>query len=245
MKFLSLALQIAHGHYSNMSNKSAGFIVPHKNPSSSTAHLGTALSGSLANRGQGATGLGLIEPSLYIDSSTKELMDRIQALKNPPSLTSLISNQYSARGPAKTIEEQLFDATASVKTLTSQVAMYLDREWRDRLFQQLDSLHDPDEWETDDTPLQQASFATFLKAIFQIKPSVRPGLGLTNGGNLIAAWTVGKNRLTIEFLPNDRVRWVISRFPDGEMEQFAGQTPVSRLVSGLKPYSPEQWLYKC
>lgn len=187
----------------------------------------------------------MIRPSIYIDQSTKVLMDRIEALKNPPSPTSIGYQQHSSKEVARTIEEQLFDATASVKTLTSQVAMYLEREWRDRLFQQLDSLHDPDEWEADDTPIQQASFSTFLKAICQIKPTVRPGLGLTNGGNLIAAWTVGKNRLTIEFMPNDRVRWVVSRFPDGELEQFAGQTQVSRLFSGLKPYSPEEWLYKC
>lgn len=36
----------------------------------------------------------------------------------------------------------LFDPLSEVKILTSQLAMDLDREWRDKLFQLVDSLHD-------------------------------------------------------------------------------------------------------
>lgn len=122
--------------------------------------------------------------------------------------------------------------------------MHLDQTWRARLFQQLDALHDPDEWETDDAPLQEASFATFLKALFLIRPSVRPGLGISSNGFLIAAWTVGTNRLTIEFLPQDRVKWVVSRYIEDEFEQFSGNTNVSRLIEGLVPYSPREWFDK-
>lgn len=179
------------------------------------------------------------------DQQTKVLRERVAALHNPPSPASLRPYSVAENKETKTIEERLFDATANVKILTSQVAMYLDREWRVRLFQQLDSLHDPEEWEAEDKPIQQASFATFLKAICQITPTVRPGLGLSHGGQLLAAWTCGQNRLTIEFMANNRVRWVISRYPDGELEQFAGQTSVSRLLDSLNPYSPEKWLFKC
>lgn len=179
------------------------------------------------------------------DQEMMTLRARVAALRNPQSPASLRPYSVAKNNDSRTIEEQLFDATANTKILTSQVAMHLDREWRERLFQQLDSLHDPEEWDADDRPIQQSSFATFLKAICQIKPTVRPGLGLSHGGQLVAAWTCGKNRLTIEFLPNDRVRWVVSRYPEGEFEQFAGQTSVSRLLDGLNPYSPEQWLFKC
>lgn len=180
-----------------------------------------------------------------VDVEMKTLRARLASLHNPTSPASLSPVPVADNSGAKSIDEQLFDATANVKILTSQVAMHLDREWRERLFQQLDSLHDPEEWEAEDKPIQQSSFATFLKAICQIKPTVRPGLGLSHGGQLVAAWTSGKNRLTIEFMPNDRVRWVVSRYPDGELEQFAGQTMVSRLMVGLRPYSPEEWLFKC
>ena len=167
---------------------------------------------------------------------TRAIERRVTELHNPPSPASL----STLRGE-KTLEERLFDATASVKILTSQVAMHLDREWRNKLFRQIDNLHDPEDWEADDEPLRQSSFATFLKANFEIKPRRRPGLGLSNGGNLIAAWTTDRDRLTIEFLPNDRVRWVLTRYHDDEPERFAGQTAVSRLVDGLAPYHPEDW----
>lgn len=168
---------------------------------------------------------------------TQLIERRVNDLLNRPSPASCIA--LSAE--KLPLEERLFDATASVKILTAQVAMHLEREWRDRLFSQLDSLHDPAEWEPDDQPIQQASFATFLKAIVQIKPQRRPGLGLSHGGHLIAAWTTGRDRLTIEFLPNNRVRWVITRYRDNESEHFAGQTAVSHLTEGLAPYKPERW----
>ena len=174
----------------------------------------------------------------FLSSATNNVEKLVSALKIPPSLASFPSSSNE-----RTIEEQLFAATANVKILTSQVAMHLDREWREKLFQQLDALHDSDEWEAEDKPIQQASFATFLKAICQIKPRRRPGFGLTHGGHLIAAWTVDQNRLTIEFLSNDRVRWVVSRIYENERDKFAGETSVSRLENILRPYHPEVWFY--
>lgn len=169
-------------------------------------------------------------------SQTILLEEQIGNLKIPPSPGALRSTATSS------VEESLFDATAAVKILTAQVAMHLDREWRTKLFRQLDSLHDPSEWDPNDSPIQQSSFSTFLKAICDIKPARRPGLGLTSAGYLIAAWTTSKDdRLTIEFLPNDRVRWVISMEFDDDMERLAGQTAVARLRDRLQPYEPRRW----
>ncbi|HLE62348.1 MAG TPA: hypothetical protein VI750_04370, partial [Pyrinomonadaceae bacterium] len=169
---------------------------------------------------------------------TKLIERRINELRNPASPASLFASAE------KSLEERLFDATASVKILTAQVAMHLDREWRNKLFAQLDSLHDLEEWDPDDEPIQIGSFATFLKAMVQIKPQRRPGLGLSHNGYLVAAWTVGKDRLTIEFLQNDRVRWVLARYTGDDVERFAGQTSVSRLIDGLAPYRPDAWFSK-
>ena len=139
-------------------------------------------------------------------------------------------------------ESRVFDALAGAKVLSSQVAMHLEQELRDRLFRQLDSLHETDQWEEGDEPLNQSSFQTFLKAILTIRPERRPGLGLSHTGNLIAAWTTVRDRLTIEFLPNDRVSWVLARYDDtDEPARFAGQTSVSELVEGLAPHRPEHW----
>jgi len=176
--------------------------------------------------------------SPMFSEETKFIERRISELRNPASPASLFALAE------KSLEERLFDATASVKILTAQIAMHLDREWRNKLFAQLDSLHDLEEWDPDDEPLQTGSFATFLKAIVQIKPQRRPGLGLSHNGYLVASWMVGKDRLTIEFLKNDRVRWVMARYTGDDVERFAGQTSVSRLIDGLAPYGPGYWFSK-
>lgn len=165
---------------------------------------------------------------------------RISDLRIQPSPASLSLFTLESQRK-KPLEERLFDALANVKILTANVAMHLDREWRDKLFRQIDSLHDPAEWDQDDEPIKQHSFSTFLKGILQISPKRRPGLGLTYTGHLIAAWVTGRDRLTIEFLPKDHVRWVLTQYYEDEPERYAGQTPVSRLAEGLKPYHPEHW----
>jgi hypothetical protein len=142
----------------------------------------------------------------------------------------------------ETLQIRVFDALAGAKISTSRVAMHLERDFRDRLFLQLDSLHETDQWEEGDEPLNQSSFQTFLKAMLTIRPERRPGLGLSQTGNLIGAWTTARDRLTIECLPNDRVSWVLARYSDtDEPARFAGQTSVSELVEGLAPHRPEHW----
>lgn len=173
--------------------------------------------------------------SAAIRDDTQQLMKQVANLQSPLSPASLLAPAGMA------IEERLFDATSSVKMLTAQVAMHMDKEWRDKLFSQIDSLHDLDEWDADDKPVKKSSFATFLKTILQIRPQRHPGLGLTYEGYLIAAWTTGQNRLTTEFLPRDRVRWVLTRNNDGEAESAAGETQVFRLYECLMPYHPDHW----
>lgn len=230
-----------------MTNKSIGLIRAKVNPVFGPLSSDISATSPFSQPSLGIIGASAIQTMRQgvVDQEMNVLRGSVAALQNPPSPASLRPSSIAEGNENKALEERLFDATANVKILTSQVAMHLDREWRERLFKQLDSLHDPEEWEAEDKPVQQASFATFLKAICQIRPSVRPGLGLAHNGQLVAAWTSGKNRLTIQFMPNDRVRWVVSRYPDGEFEQVAGQTLVSRLLDSLSPYKPEEWLFKC
>ncbi|MGY4332955.1 hypothetical protein ACVWWG_007372 [Bradyrhizobium sp. LB7.2] len=141
----------------------------------------------------------------------------------------------------KTLDEQLFDVLAQFKIRTSQVAMHLDRDWRAKLFTQLDSLLSVEDWEPLDRPPTVESFATFLRLLIFLKPQRRPGLGATAKGELIATWTDGTDRLTIECLPQDLVRWSVSVTINDDRERAAGVTPVSRLPAVLAPYGPERW----
>jgi hypothetical protein len=139
------------------------------------------------------------------------------------------------------LNEQLYDALARAKMLTSAVAMHLDRAWRTKLFQQLDALHDLEEWEKGDAPLHQGSFSTFLRTIIALNPVRRPGLGLTHTGDLIAAWTTGRDRLTLEFLPSGTIRWLLACYDDERIERAAGEVSVARLMAVLSPYLPARW----
>jgi len=139
------------------------------------------------------------------------------------------------------LDERLYDARAICKVRTAAVAMHLDPEWRSRFFSQIDSLMDAENWEQEDAPVTEASFTTLLRMILLVRPKRRPGLGSTSTGNIIAAWTVGKDRLTIECLPNDKVRWVLSLDSDDHREGAAGHTSLSRLTAVLAPYNPERW----
>jgi len=188
--------------------------------------------------GSSATLLTSLEPA--ISQQTSAIAHGIQALQNGPLPSSLRLDTRPDSNETP-LEERLFDALAAAKVLTSRVAMHLTLGWRDKLFQQLDSLHDPAEWEEGDLPVHQASFMTFLKAMLTIKPARRPGLGLSHAGNLIAAWTTGRDRLTIEFMPHDRVRWVLSLHYDDGPVRYAGDAPVGRLSEGLAKHNPEHW----
>ena len=141
----------------------------------------------------------------------------------------------------RSLEERLYDARALCKIKTSEVAMHLDNEWRVRFFSQLDNLMDIENWEDDDTPVTLTSFTTLLRMLTSIKPGRRPGLGSSSGGNIIAAWTIESDRLTIECLPGDRVRWVLSRVIDGNRESGAGEVTLTRLQAVLFPYNPDRW----
>jgi hypothetical protein len=192
--------------------------------------IDSPIGGTTSNWSMGAA----LEPAF--SNETKRIVEWVDRLRRP----SPASLQSEAGG--QRLSAQVFDALAAVKILTARVAMHLSRESRDRLFAQLDSLHETEQWETGDEPINPSSFETFLKAILTIRPGRRPGFGLSHIGNLIAAWTTDRDRLTIEFLPKDRIRWVLARYPDdGEPDRFAGQVEVSRLVESLAPYRPEHW----
>ncbi len=177
------------------------------------------------------------EDAETIRKSLIEIQER-QTLDRPIYKLAEVEAPWIADKP---LPEKLYDTLARVKLLTAQVAMHLDTEWRSRIFEQLDDLLDAEDWHEDDDPIKASSFQTFLRMIIFHNPSRRPGFGVSNRGYLIAAWTSASDRLTIEFLPNDAVRWVLSCEVDDETEHAGGETPVRRLMEVLAPYSPPRW----
>lgn len=190
------------------------------------------------------SGIDVIGRSIYSSAAFGDASQSIAASLRRLELPVPPSRNTGPVANARSLDEALFDARAAAKELTSMVAMHLDPEWRKKLFAQLDSLHDPEEWEKGDIPLQRSSFNTFLRAICLVQPKCRPGLGLSSGGHLIAVWLAGGNRLTIEFLTNDDVKIVLSNSVGNFVERAAISTKAELLLSKLAPYQPDQWFFR-
>jgi hypothetical protein len=175
-------------------------------------------------------------PSAGVGTASEAIKERLQTFIEP---TPTFAGTRSTG--SKSLEEQLYDTRATFKVRTATVAMHLDREWHSQLFHQMDSLLSLEDWEPDDPPPSIGSFSTFLRMLILLRPPRRPGLGATQDGNLIATWTTGDDRLTIECLSRDIARWYLAATIDGERERAAGITPIQRLAIVLQPYAPERW----
>jgi hypothetical protein len=149
----------------------------------------------------------------------------------------------AADTPAGTtpLPELLYDALAAFKLRTANVAMHFTKAGRDRLFAQLDSLLASESWDESDVIITQASFATLLRMVILLDGR-RPALGATSDGNIVASWTEGTDRLTIECQADDHVRYVLVQDLDGQRESAAGTTTARRLPEVLRPFdSPKRW----
>jgi hypothetical protein len=168
--------------------------------------------------------------------------------KNPASQRNILTKgeSYSAAGffePAgnPVVEGALRNSQSSFKILISQVSMHLGLEWLQKLFSQIDSLLDIEEWDENDPVPALETARTFIRLLLVLKVNRKPGIGISNSGNLIAAWTTEPNRLTVECLPNDRVRWIVSHVNGGEIERAVGDGRIDRLRDLLQPYEPSVW----
>jgi hypothetical protein len=187
-------------------------------------------------------GASVLTPSsgAGVESETIERkLSELRSYLETPAYSPTVTRSMGA--PGKDLEQQLFDKRATLKMIAAAVAMHLTREWRDSLFRQLDSLLDVQSWDRDDQLADDGSFYSFLRMIIFLNPERRPGLGLAYNGNLVAAWTTERNRLTIECLPRDQLRWVLARLIDDDFERAAGVNLIYRLPEVLAPYSPEVW----
>lgn len=177
----------------------------------------------------------------YLSAHTVEVMGKIRELeKNTLSISEKI---YEKR---VTLDERLFDARANVKILLSQVSMHFSDALRNKLFHQIDLLHDPDDWEDGDDPIQLNSFNTFIRWFYLNEPPQLPNFGLSVAGHFIASWLTNhnKNSLILEFLSNDRIKWFVTKYYDEEADHSSGSTNLSRIVDVLAPYHTNDWLVK-
>jgi hypothetical protein len=154
---------------------------------------------------------------------------------------SNIANVRDTNAEGLSRADQLRAKLPSIKRVAAAVGMYLDPDWRRRLFARLDQLCDPDDWNFDEMELpSEQSFSTFLRMIIYLHPTRRPGLGISPKGHFLASWThESGDRIVIECIGHDQVRWVISRTIDGEPEYGAGTGPLHRVPDVTAGYEPD------
>jgi hypothetical protein len=126
------------------------------------------------------------------------------AVVQPIPAGSLRSSEAATLPPPPSLEVQLFDNGAELKVSFSQIAMHLTTEWRTAIFEQLDFLLKPEDWQEDSALIEVATFLTILRFLIFAAPNRVPSLGVSPNGNVLAAWLKGDERITVQFLPDDR-----------------------------------------
>jgi hypothetical protein len=177
-------------------------------------------------------------PNVGVSQTAREIEKSLSSLRRPNA-----SQEGRQEVLAKSKVEALFDSRAHFKVLISQIAMHLDGKWRERLFKQIDSLLDADEWAEEDTPPSIKSYRTLIRLLLLIRPTKKPGFGASHDGHILVTWTNGSNLLTVECLPNDQIQWSIVRSvaPGAQAERAVGKNKIERLLAILEPYQPAVW----
>jgi hypothetical protein len=125
---------------------------------------------------------------------------------------------------AKAFSERLFDSLVSLKVAFSQYAMHLDSNERHRLFEELDSKLNVDDWHEDDALPRPTSFVDFLKWMIHAKYFDWTSIGVSAEGTILVAWKTPRAMLTANFENSGSVRWTAQvKSENGEVGQSAGK----------------------
>nr|WP_314094222.1 hypothetical protein [uncultured Shinella sp.] len=163
-----------------------------------------------------------------------------QLAKKLVSPSSAISRPETRQAPTST-EDKLERFSADFKVYLSGVWMHLPEGWQERLSSQIDSLVDPEEWDKDDTIPDPNSSRTLIRLLIATKAHKRPGLGVSPLGNIVAAWSTETDRLTVECMADDHIKWVLTKNTNGQIERAAGEGRIQRLSAVLRPYDFAAW----
>lgn len=145
--------------------------------------------------------------------------------------------------PASSHLSPLEERLRFIQDTISEISMHLPQGFAAGLNRQFANLMDEDAWEDEDELISPHALAAFILALLYTKTNRRPGIGTNGRGSITASWTEGDNRLTIECLPTERVRLILSRRgDDGEIERAAFDPMRPERVSDvLVPFHPEVW----
>jgi hypothetical protein len=126
--------------------------------------------------------------------------------------------------------EQVFNSLVALKVSVSQYAMHLSTEERHRIFEELDSVINVEDWHEGDTLPKINAFKEFLKWMIYSKYSKWISIGVSDDGSLLVAWKTPRVLLTAKFsglVGQEDVRWTAqTTSPAGETGYVVGRCPL-------------------
>ncbi len=128
-----------------------------------------------------------------------------------------------------TLESSLFTNRATLKVITSQVAMHLTEEERRSLFFAIDSLLGIENWEEESSQIDERAYRSFLRFMIYARPGQLANLGVKPGGAILAGWHGGAKSVYVEFLPDDQCVAFIKSSSVRGPEKIAWRGHVARL----------------
>jgi hypothetical protein len=134
-------------------------------------------------------------------------------------------------------EEHIFDTLVSLKVAVSQYAMHLGRDERARLFEELDSKINVEDWHEGDKLPTPQSFVEFLKWMIYSKHSEWTSIGVSSQGSILVAWRTPKVLLTANFEAKDSVRWT------AQVKSSAGDVGYSAGKCTLRLFAEQAMFY--
>ena len=177
---------------------------------------------------------------LLIEGRAHEKINRFfRLLGRVGGADQIEAGDFSSTPHLNALEERL----RLVQDRISEISMHLPTGFAAGLNRQFANLMDDDAWEDDDELVSPEAVTAFILTLLSTRTKRRPGIGTNGRGSITGSWTNGDNRLTIECLPNERVRLILSRRRDnGDVERAAfEEMRPERIRAVLAPFNPEVW----
>lgn len=153
-------------------------------------------------------GFGLVESSGAVSEQLKHLVDRIYGLSSPKGDAAPRPSMVRYKAVEESHKARLFEARINLKMATAPVSMHLPVGWRNSVFTQIDDLLSEENWDFDSHLPNMQSYQSFLRFTIHEDVRVLPAIGVSNSGNILAAFFASAAVVSFEFLLNDRCRLI-------------------------------------
>jgi hypothetical protein len=186
-------------------------------------------------------GRGTITPTIALLGSGSVALDRLVAGGGPERTPSVSIQREEPRvvyeTESSTIAEKVFARVVELKVAFSQFAMHLAPGVRKAYFARIDDMAAPEAWDDRDALPSTDSFRDFLRSLIFFSYVQLPELALNSDGTFCACWYWAELRVTLEFLGDQRVRWIASQASKDDWIYGSGISPFKRLSEFVKPFA--------